>query len=753
MKHRLALFLYFPLMATCYNAFAEQPTANFCYQPILLPDAVSHLDINDPAIHINSNTVELSNNQTAHFSGQVEISHRDTLLIAPNASYNRFQQSLTAAGGIAYFNSDITVNGSSFAADMTNDKAQLDDAQYQFLAQAGRGYAQQLHASKQGLSLQGALFTTCPTTDNSWALHAKEINIEADEGWGEAHHAVFKISDVPVFYLPYLTFPVNDQRRSGVLLPKIGSSQKVGLELELPYYFNLAPNYDLTLTPRYMSKRGLQLKSDFRYLTEQHQGNMQLEYLDNDNEKADNYGARYLGHISHLSDFSPKIRAHIDITDVSDDAYLNDLGSDYANQSDTQLLREASINYYGEAVHSQLKVQGFEILGNYNSAYSALPELQLKSANPVTLMPNVNLSWQAQYAHFINQDADITAADRVHLQPTIEIPFITPALEVTAQASLLYTYYQQTAADNISGISTSVNRTVPKFRLHSRLNLEREYDWFGEPALQTFEPQIQYLYIPYRDQTDIGLYDTTRLQDDYYGLFRQNRYSGLDRINQANQVTVGWTSRFYDNADNELFRFSLGQIFFLEQPTITPENEDELTSTESMLASELVWHWYRKWYFSTALQYDIDSDKLIKSNASLDYRSSDKSLFQLNHRYSRAVSGLEIQQLGAIGAVPVSDNVQLVGSYYRDVTNHRMIDASLGLQYESCCWAIRLVAKRQIITDLELPIGNFTQTSKLDSSIGLQFVLKGFGDSAGFGVSDMLSNGIFSYRRPYLLTN
>ncbi|WNO62140.1 LPS assembly protein LptD [Rheinheimera sp. MMS21-TC3] len=753
MKHRLALFLYLPLVATCSQAFADQPRVNICYQPIILPDAVSKLNINDPAININSNSIALSNNQTANFSGQVEISYRDTLLIAPNASLNRLAQSLTAEGGIAYFNSSITVNGSSFAADLTNDSATLADAQYQFISQAGRGYAQHLQASTQGLSLNSALFTTCPTADNSWALHAKEINIEAEDGWGEARHAVFKVSDIPVFYLPYLTFPVNDQRRSGVLLPTLSSSQKVGLEIELPYYFNLAPNYDLKLTPRYMSKRGLQLKSNFRYLTEQHSGNMQLEYLHDDNEKVNNFGPRYLGHLSHISDFTPQIRAYIDVTDVSDDTYLNDLGSDYANQSDTQLLREAAISYYGENVHSQLKVQGFEILGNYDSAYSALPELQLKSAKPIALIPNVNFAWQAQYAHFTNNNADIKDADRLHLQPTIEMPFITPALEVTAQASLLYTYYQQTAADNISGIRASINRTVPKFSIHSRLNLEREYDWFGEPALQTFEPQIQYLYIPYRDQTDIGLYDTTRLQDDYHGLFRQNRYSGLDRINQANQITLGWTSRFYDNADNELFRFSLGQIFFLEQPTITPDNEDELTSTESMLASELIWHWYRKWYFSTALQYDIDNEQLIKSNASLDYRSGDKSLFQLNHRYSRAVSGLEIQQLGVLGAKPISDNFQLVGSYYRDVTNNRMIDASLGLQYESCCWAVRIIAKRQVITDLELPVGNFTQTSKLDSSIGLQFVLKGFGDSAGFGVSDMLSNGIFSYRRPYLLTN
>jgi LPS-assembly protein len=753
MKHGLAAIFFLLVVTACPTAFAETALPGVCYLPSQPPLAYTTLNADDPAIRISSDNVDLADNQRAEFNGKVEISYRDTLLLAPKASFSSVTQSMQAEGGIDYFNNALQVSGSRFSADMQQNTARLDDANYRFLSQAGRGYAQVLTATEQQVLLNKALFTTCPSSDNSWALHASSINIEADEGWGEAHHAVFKIKDIPVFYLPYLTFPVNEQRRSGVLLPKFGSSQKLGVEFELPYYFNLAENYDLTLTPRYMSERGAQIKSEFRYLTEQHQGNLQLEYLNSDNEKPADFGARYLSHLSHLSDFTPQLRAYIDFTDVSDDAYLSELGSDYSNQSDTQLLREAALSYYGEQIHSTLRIQGFEILGNYTQAYSALPELSLSSAQPLPLLPGLNFSWQAQYAHFRNDEASITYADRLHLEPSVTLPFITPAFELTAEASLLYTYYQQNAADDRSDIASSASRTVPKIRLHSRLNFEREYDWFGEPALQTFEPQVQYLYIPYRDQSDIGLYDTTRLQDDYYGLFRINRYSGLDRINEANQLTVGWTSRFYDNIDNELFRFSLGQIFFLSDPTIQPDEQDELSSTESMLAAELIWHWFRKWYFSSAVQYDVDSDKLMKSSASLDYRASDKSLFQLNHRYSRAVSGLEIQQLGILGTTPVADNWQLIASYYRDLTNRRMIDASIGVQYESCCWAVRLVAKRQVLTDLELPIGNFTQASQLDSSIGIQFVLKGFGDSAGFGVTDMLSNGIFSYRRPYLLTN
>ncbi|MEH8018819.1 LPS assembly protein LptD [Rheinheimera muenzenbergensis] len=750
MKHGLAVVFLFPI----FNATVAQAEAvSACYVPLAVPAELSQLDVNDPAIRIASDHADMEANLRTRFSGQVEIRYRDTLLLAPQANFDRDKQTINADGGIQYYNQSVQVQGAQFSADLLNNAARLDQASYHFLTQAGRGDAKRLTAGDQQLLLENALFTTCPQSDNSWGLHATKINIEAGEGWGEAHHAVFKIKDIPVFYLPYLTFPVTEQRRSGVLLPKFGSSQKLGAEFELPYYFNLAPNYDLTLTPRYMSKRGAQLKSAFRYLTEQHQGTLQLEYLNSDNDKPDNFGQRYLAHISHVSDFTEQWRGFIDLTDVSDDAYLSELGSDYNNQSDTQLLREANLSYYGEQVHSQLRMQGFEILGNYNKAYSTLPELSLASAQPLSLLPGINFDWQAQYAHFRNDQADIRDADRIHLEPKLVAPFITPAFELTAEASLLYTYYQQDAADDNTAVASSVSRTIPKVRLHSKLNLEREYDWFGETGLQTFEPQLQYLYIPYRDQSAIGLYDTARLQDDYYGLFRQNRYSGLDRINQANQLTVGWTSRFYDNIDNELFRFSLGQIFFLDTPVIQPGETDDLSPAESMLAAELIWHWFRKWYFSSAVQYDIDNDQVIKSSASLDYRASDKSLFQLNHRYSRAVSGVEIQQLGMLGTMPVSEQWQLVASYYRDLTNHRMIDASIGMQYESCCWAVRLIAKRQLLTDLELPVGNFNDYSRLDTSIGVQFVLKGFGDSAGFGVTDMLSNGIFSYRRPFLLTN
>lgn len=738
----------------CSQLQASEPVIPMCYQPLAQPAVLADLDPDNNTVQIISDNADLRGNQTALFNGNVRIIHRDTLLTAPSARFSRSEQRIFADGGIEYYDSSLKVSASSFIADTNDSKAAISDAHYQFIDQAGRGYAERLQASAEQIRLDQALFTTCPLQDDSWALHASDIRINEGEGWGSASNAVFRVKDIPVLYLPYLTFPVNEQRKTGLLLPKIGSSQLLGLDVELPYYINLAENYDMTVTPRYMSKRGTQLKSEFRYLTAEHQGILQLEYLGTDNDKPDNFGSRYLSHLSHRSDFTANWRGYIDFTDVSDDAYLTELGSDYTNQSDTQLYREATLAYYGDTIDSTIRMQGFEILGNFSDAYKALPEIQLSSAKPLQLLSPLQFVWQASYAHFRNDNALISSANRLHLQPTLRLPFVTPALEFSAEASMLYTYYQQEGNLAAAEVEESVQRTLPKIRLYSRLNLEREYDWFGEPALQTFEPQIQYLYIPYRQQNNIGLYDTTRLQDDYHGLFRQNRFSGIDRINEANQLTVGWTTRFYDNIDNELFRFSLGQIFFLEDPVEMADNlTEDQTATDSVLAAEMIWHWYRKWVFSAAAQYDTDGQQLVKSNASLDYRGSENTLLQLNHRYSRAVSGLEIQQLGVLGTVPLAKNWQLVASYYRDVTNHRMIDANFGVQYESCCWAVRLVARRYIIANLDTNIDNALQFGELDSGLSLQFVLKGFGDKAGFGVSDMLSNGIFGYRRPYLLTN
>lgn len=757
MTHSLIYRLIIMALGIPYLAHAEELTPQpiqQCYRAVEMPPKLSQLSAKDNRLQILSDRIRMLKDQTTVFDGNIEVIYRNTMLNATNAEVNQKNQTLLASGGIQYYSPGLKVSSSHFTALLKEDKAILGEADYQLVSQSGRGFAQEMSADKQQINLIQASFTTCPANDNSWALHANKININADDGWGEAWHSVIKIQDVPVFYLPYMTFPVSDKRKSGLLFPKIGSSQKLGLDFETPYYLNLAENYDATISPRFMSKRGAQLNTEFRYLTENHNGRLQLEILPDDNDKPADFGSRYLTHFSHSGELSERWRTSVDFTDVSDDAYLSEIGSGYNNQSDTQLYRQASLSYFGDYLNSEIRLQGFEILGNYLQSYAALPQINLDSAAPTDLAAGFEFHWHSQYAHFRNDSALIDSADRLHLEPSIIWPLITPALELVAETSLLHTRYQQNSSQDNLLLQKEISRTVPKVQLNAKLNMERELSWDNSGSLQTLEPQIQYLYIPYRDQSMIGLYDTAPLQDDYYGLFRENRYSGLDRIADTNQVTLGWTTRLYDSEDSELFRFSLGQIVFLNDPKpIDHLLPDAKQPADSVLASELLWNWSQGWYLNTALQYDSSNERMVKSNVTLDYIADDKSLIQLNHRYSREVSDYEIAQLGFLGTTPIDDQWKLIASYYRDINKHHMIEANLGLQYESCCWAIRVVAKRQINTNLELALDDLSQPPTFDNGIAVQFVLKGFGEGAGFSVNDMLSNGIFGYRRPYLLNN
>ncbi len=765
MKYQTLYLLMFGLSGLAIAAEPAQPVTRIsqCYPVLSLPERLATLDKNDNTLRIHSGKVTLVDNQSAQFSDGVELTHRDTLLSAPSATFSKTEQKMFADGGISYFNPQLKVSSSSFSAHIADSNALMTDADYRFIHQAGRGYAREMQASADQVKLRDASFTTCPDGDNGWALEAEDIQLNADDGWGEAWNSVVRIKGVPVMYLPYMTFPVSNQRKSGLLFPKFGSSQKLGVELQLPYYLNLAENYDATITPRYMSNRGTQLKGEFRYLTAEQTGKIQLEILPDDQDKPAGFGSRYLSHIEHRADIADNWRAQLDFTDVSDDAYLSELGSDFNNQSDTQLNRVATLSYFGDSLRSDIRLQGFEILGNYADtySYSALPQWDLRSARPTLLPAGFEFSWNSQYSHFANDNAPVSEADRLHLEPVLRLPYVTPALELQFETAMMSTFYQQKKRQNLTNapaelaqLAEDTERHLPRLQLNGKLNFERETRWFGQSSLQTLEPQIQYLYIPFRDQSSIWQYDTARLQDDYFGLFRQNRFSGLDRINDANQLTLGATTRLYDASDTERFRFSIGQILFLNNPEqLTPlEKNQPVAATESIFAAESVIHWQQRWYLNSGVQYDSKTNRMIKSNVTLDYRADDKNLFQLNHRYSRYVSGNEIKQLGALGTVPVDAKWQLIGSYYRDLKNSRMIEANLGLQYESCCWAVRLVARRQIETNLDLPINNL-QSPKIDSGIALQFVLKGFGESAGFNVTEMLSSGVFGYRRPYLLNN
>lgn len=708
----------------------------------------------DKAVHISADNVKLEDNDQADFLGNVNICARQIAVTSDTAEFSRSKKSVKAGGDITYQNDVIDVKSTGFEANLSEYQVKLEQAKYQLSQNPGRGKADLLEVSKENLVvLDDATFTTCPVDDNGWQLSAEKITLSSQLGWGAAWNAAVKINDTPVMYIPYFTFPLDNRRKTGFLYPNISSSTKHGIELTAPWYWNISPDMDATFTPRVMTKRGVQLQSEFRYLSENNGGLLNLEYLPSDDERP-TLNSRHLVHWQHNSNYGDNFRAFVDFTQLSDDAYLTDLGSKHQDSTDTQLNQQIELNYFANNIDAAVRIQDFQILGQHPSSYQTLPQIELSNRKAYHY-GDFEFNWFGELSHFRNNEADVNNGIRAHFEPSLSLDYNQLAWRFNAEMALLQTNYRQSYRDALGKEDETINRTLPKFRMHGQIDFERPAKIFGEQGLQTFEPQLQYLYVPFKDQSNIAFFDSTRLQDDYHGLFRDNRFSGLDRITDANQLTIGATSRFINPRNEELMRLSFGQIYyFRDEHKVLNENDPQRTDSKSALAGEAFLHWSKRWYLNFNVQYDTGNNKISKSNLTIDYRADKNKLAQLNHRYTRDVSGNKIEQLGLVTSFKISDNWQFVGGYHRDLSHNRSIDSYFGLQYESCCWALRLVSRRQLNTNFEQQVQqNMGVSNNFDSGISLQLVIKGFGGDGGLDISDMLQQGIFGYRRPYFLSN
>ena len=319
------------------------------------------------AIDIRADRVNINNTSSAQFAGNVVINTEKMQLSASSALFNKQSLQLNAEGPLIYQDPFTLVKSNGLFADLNNYHIDLMGADYQLTQQQGHGGAAQLSARDNSIELKKASFTTCPSNKPFWSIEASTISLSKTEGWGETYNAVLRILDTPVVYIPYFTFPIDDRRKTGLLAPTISSSERYGLELSTPFYWNIAPNYDATITPRYMSKKGVQINTEFRYLTPHHSGLFAMELLEKDDSEPE-LKERYLLFWQQNSYFNENWRASIDITNVSDDNYLTDLNSEYGNITDTQLYRTGTLNYLGNVWSAQLKEQNFEVLGDHQES-------------------------------------------------------------------------------------------------------------------------------------------------------------------------------------------------------------------------------------------------------------------------------------------------------------------------------------------------------------------------------------------------
>ena len=692
-------------------------------------------------VKVMSDSAEVLENQLASFAGNVDITTDSAVIHAEKAEVSDNGKSVSATGNVTYSDRQLSVSSDGLSVSSQTQTLNMQNTVYQLTGFVGHGAAEEIDISADdGISLKEVSFTTCPLGQEDWRLVASEISIEQGETMGEARHTRFYVGDVPVLYLPYFAFPVSNQRQSGLLFPLISSSTSTGIDYEQPYYWNIAPNYDMTISPRLMSNRGVQLKTEFRYLTESSQGNLFLEYLPNDTKLASD-DSRYFYRYQHQGTLGDSWMVNADLNGISDNNYIVDLGSDFYNRSDTTINRTLGVEYFSNHVDFSLYVRDFDTIGDYEDIYRALPEAKIQLRQPLGDM--LALTVDSELAYFDNAQENNPTALRWHVAPTLSLPYQRYWGEMTAELTVMNTYYHQREIEDTL-LEEEVNRTLTRGRLFSSLYLERNDNLLGNNMTVTLEPKIQYLYTSYEDQSNIGLYDTTALLNDVNGLFRGQEFTGLDRINDNNQITLGVTSRVIDDANREQFVVSLGQIFYLADTRITATTDDR---NRSALAAELDWRFDDNWFVHSTVQIATDNDKVERSSMVLEYRRDNESLVQMSHRFVRDLSGETIDQLGISASWPIAKNWHWVGRSYRDLERDRSIENYFGVQYESCCWAVRLVAQRSLSNRYDA-LGQ-QNTNEFDSSIGLQFIFKGIGSARSN--RDMLEDGMFGYRQPYVL--
>ena len=441
-----------------------------------------------------------------------------------------------------------------------------------------------------------------------------------------------------MFYSPYLSFPIDNRRLSGFLAPSFGSTKYSGFRLAAPYYWNIAPNYDATLTPRELSKRGPLLAGKFRYLTEQSRGTVGMEFMPHDSVLNT---TRYSGSIKNVSQITPHISSNMDVNYVSDKTYFAELGNALSFSNFSYLRSTADINYGGEGVNFSTRVENYQSINTttLNAAlpYRKLPQVNLNLNHRFQFMP-LTTTMENEYVYF--QQASLVNGQRINTKPSVSIPLETASSYFTPKLSLQHTQYALNNLQPSISSTDSVSRTLPIFSADSGLNFERGINIANTPFVHTLEPRLFYLYVPYTNQQNIPVFDTAQYDFQYNSMFRENSFSGTDRIQDANQITTAITSRLIDDKSGlERLKLNIGEIFYFRNRNVTLQYANQppivgssvQTNSYSNLVTELSSEFTKHLSATTGLQWNPLLNDIERTKAGIHYRNESNEIFNIGY--------------------------------------------------------------------------------------------------------------------------
>ena len=681
---------------------------------------------------LTADNAVLDEQGVAHASGNVRLERGTQALQAPTLSDNRKTSRTQAPNGLRYYRPGVNLEARSADVNIDQRSGRFEQARYGLPDSGARGNARRVESFGSGrLQLTDADYSTCPGRDTAkaWRLTAERIELDRASGRGQAYDAVLRLFDWPVLYTPYIDFPIDDRRHTGFLLPTFATSSDRGVELAAPYYINLAPDYDLTLTPRVMTDRGLQVAGQFRYLREHAHGTALAEYLPSDTDYGDD---RYLYELRHQGRLGEHFALGVDYTRVSDDAYFDDLSSQLSRSSQSQLPQRARLSFAAPGVRFAARVQEFQTLDDEDNnalfrldPYEQRPQARLSLASPTAPL---RIGLDAEAANF-DRDNSVTGT-RYHLRPRLSLATDRGGWYAHSQASYRYTRYR---LDNVpAGVDERAQREVFGASAEVGLRLQRRLDngW-----LQTLEPRAFYLYNGFDDQDDLPLFDTGVPDLHFERLFADNRFVGTDRIGDANQLTLGLTSRLIDPTDGRtVARFDLGRIYGFSPLDVRLPGRSPVGFGErhSDVVAGVEYNPWTTLHSGLVLQYDPDDARVNRAGLRAGYRDDAGRRLDIGYRLYRNYrpldrrggrAGLEtLRQTDLLFTLPLTDRLAAFGRWNYSLENSRNVETLGGLQYRaSCCWAVRGALRRYLRDDFD------NNESDYDTAFLLQIELTGLG--------------------------
>ena len=656
-------------------------------------------------------------------NGTIAIKNRDGALKAESARFNPTTNIATVEGKLNYESAGLQVDSSDATIDVEQGTFDIGESGYEVtngnVVSQGRASGIERDDSGQ-LKLNEATYTSCPPGDNGWLITADRIKLNPDKGVGFARNITLRFKNVPIFYAPAFSFPISNQRKSGFLAPRFDRNDQTGLEIRQPYYWNIRPNWDATFVLRAMTERGLQLQSELRHLNRIGTWTLNHEFISND-DRFESGVDRTFTRFRHNGGFSSRWSTSIDVSDVSDSDYFDDLGDTLSVASITHLKRVADLVYTAPYYEFRTRFLDYqtvvEDIAPDDLPFQKLPQLTLNYAKPLGTRGFKTVA-DTELVFF--QRSNSVTGSRFDVQPRLEWNINRAAWFSSLAASVRHTRYDLTDGSD--------TRTVPVLSADVGTFLDRYNE--NDGSLLTLEPRVFYLFARRTNQDDLPVFDTATLDFNFSQLFRENQFSGADRINDANQLSFALSSRLINEDGRERFRAAVGQIFYFQDRLVTlPDGEPDFT-TSSDLVGEVEMQFNRRWSADSTIEWNPNTSSTDRSSTQISYRDGADRVANLGHRL---VSD-EGEFIHASIAWPIRDRWRLAGAWNYSLDNEQSIETVFGLEYQSCCWAFRAAARR-FITD---------NGDENTNAFFFQLVLKGLAP-LGQNVTGVLRESIGGY--------